>query len=487
MSRIVLVILILSFSVVGQTTADLVLINANIRTLDKQRPRAEALAVVSGLITAVGKSSDISRLVGPKTRVIDAGGKLVLPGFNDSHVHFTGIGNQFSHLDLRESRTAVQIIERIAFFARVLPKGRWMLGGGLDFADLSKLPSLARLDAASPDNPLLIYSADYKTAIANTRALAAGNVLSASGVLRGDEITRVRENVPAGYERNWAEIAETASNYAASLGVTSVQDVHSDDLIDVFRQLASSGRLKTRIYECVGIGNWKRTSAVRLKAASGTAMVRGGCVKGMSDGGDEEVSEFNQSIAEADKAGLQVMIHAIGALPIEHALDAFEATIATNGRHDRRFRVEHAARMSKADTERFVRSGAIASMQPYLFYNGPSSGDDYRCIADAGTSLAFGSDASITDLNPLLGVYSAVNSGGRSLTVEEAVRAYTLGSAYAEFQEKLKGTVEAGKLADLVILSDDIFAIDKGIIAKTQVLMTIVNGVVVFEAQRALL
>ncbi|MFZ1700289.1 MAG: amidohydrolase [Pyrinomonadaceae bacterium] len=482
--RIAFLILALSISTAGQTAADLVLLNGNIRTLDKQRPRAEAVAVSKGRITAVGTTTKIRKFVGPNTRVLDAKGKLVIPGFNDSHVHFTGIGNQFSHMDLRGALGGGQIVEKIGFFTRFLPKGRWILGGGLTFADIGRFPTLEQIDAASPNNPMLLYSPDYRKALVNSAAMAMAGIRSATGLVEGNAVLRIRKNIPSGHERNWTEIVETASNYAASLGVTSIQDVHSDDLAAVLHDLAANGRLKTRVYECIGIGERRRSIAAKLTAASGDAMVRIGCIKGMSDGSAEEIAELRHGIGESDKAGLQVMIHAIGKTPIGHTIDAFEAVIAENGKRDRRFRIEHGPRMKPADFERLAKSGIVASMQPHLFDRGGSSfGDNYRGFIAAGVAVAFGSDASMTDLNPLYGIYAAVDSGPNSITVEEAVRAYTYGSAYAEFQEREKGTIEAGKLADFVILSEDIFVIDRSEISGTGVVMTIVGGSVVFETK----
>lgn len=484
--RLFVLSVLLSFhpiSVDVQTSADLILINANIRTMDSSVPRAEALAARGGRIVAIGSTSDILKLANDKTQVIDAGGKLVIPGFNDAHVHFTGIGNKFSHLDLRQASDKTGVLDRIAFYSSILPKGRWLLGGGLSLLP-KDLPTLAEIDRVNPDNPVLIYLAGNKSSLVNSTALRRAKITLNDAVVAGELVARVRHQVPPDHERNWSEIAEMASNYAASLGVTSVQDVHSDDLLDVLNGLAASGRLKTRVYDCVGIQHRRRSIAAGIRAATGNGFVRGGCVKGLADGTRDEIDELRTSILESDKAGLQVMIHAIGARSNANVLTAFEAVAARNGRRDRRFRIEHATRMRSSDIPRLSRSGIIGSMQPYLFGAGS---DDLRAIIDSGAMLAFGSDASIGDFDPLLGIHAAVNSGRRSITVEEAVRAYTLGSAYAEFQEKEKGSLAVGKLADLVILSDDIFEIDRVRIDKTRVVLTVMNGRVVFERNSAML
>lgn len=474
-------------SAAGQTAADLVLKNANIHTMCRQMPRAEAVAVAAGRIVSVGTNREIEQFVTSKTRVIDAGGRLVIPGFNDAHVHLAGIGNSFSHLDLREARSGREMLAKIAHFARVLPKGRWIMARGWDSSARGNLPKPADIDAVSPANPLLLYSTDYSLALINLAAAKLGGVAPPDGIVMGVDLDRVRRRVPVDHEKNWPEIIETASNYAASLGVTSVQDVHSDDLLAVLRGLDAAGKLKVRVYECIGLADRRKSIALGLKAASGNSMVRGGCVKGMSDGSDDEIAELRQQVAEADRAGLQVMIHAIGPAANLNMLSAFEAAIASNGSRDRRLRVEHFARARPADMLRLSRSGIIASMQPHLFFNGPAYGDDYRRIFAAGTMVAFGSDASITDFDPLLGVHAAANSGLRSISVGDAVRAYTLGSAFAEFQETEKGTIEAGKLADLVILSEDIFSIPVSRIRGVRVVSTIVGGRLVYDAGKALI
>ncbi len=483
-----------TFSAVAQPTADLVLVKAKIVTLDRKKPRAEAMAVAGGKIIAVGSDSAIRRFTGPQTRVIDVGGKLVLPGFIDSHVHFTGIGNQFSHLDLRGMTARAEILDEVARYSTFLPKGRWIIGAGLEPAKLDPrgpLP-LELLDRESPDNPLIFYADGGRTAVTNSAAMrraaisletkdpADGTIVRdrtgrPTGVFTGNAVPLVRRHVPVYHARQWGEVAETASNYAASLGVTSVHDVHSDDLVDVLRLLDKAGRLKTRVYECIGIDAWQNASV------SSSGLVRSGCVKGTAFGVPEEIDELRKNVANADKAGLQVMIHAIGPRSNRNALDAFENAAKINGQRDRRFRVEHAARADAEDLPIFVRSKIIASMQPHLFYSGPGYGEDYRSIFNLGVIMAFGSDASMTDFDPLFGISAAVNSGDRSMSVEDAVRAYTQTAAYAEFQDDAKGTLEVGKAADFVILTDDIFSIDRRRIASAKVLLTVVDGKIVYN------
>jgi predicted amidohydrolase YtcJ len=450
--------------------------------MDAKQPRAEALAAADGRVIAVGGNDEIRRLIDAKTEVIDAKGRLVLPGFNDSHVHFTAIGNQFSHLDLKQVRSKDQIVERIRDYVALLPRGRWLIGAGIP-EDL-RLENTELLDAASPANPVLLYYSIPKRAVVNSLAMKAARLNPEKAVAAGDEMTWLRNAVPRDHAMNWAEIAETASNLAASLGVTTVQDVHSDDLADLMNTLHRQGKLKTRIYDCIGIEKYREAIDRGLKSGGGNAMVRGGCIKGITEGTEDEIAELTPVVTAADKAGIQVALHAIGGRAVAGALTIFENAARANGPRDRRFRVEHAARFRQSDISRFARGNFIASMQPFLFYGGPEFGDDYSAMSALGVKLAFGSDASMIDLNPMLGIHAAVNSGRRSISVEEAVRAYTVGSAYAEFAEHEKGTLAVGKLADLVMLSEDIFTVDRAGIKDVRVLLTVVDGRVVFRADQ---
>lgn len=477
--RFILILLFAAASVAAQSAPDLIIFNANVRTMDKANPTAEAIAVKDGRISAVGRSDDIRKLAGKDTKLIDAKGLLVLPGFNDAHAHFMAIGNLFSSIDLSTAKTEADVIDKLRHFARFLPKGRWILGSKLD---PSITISRAKVDFATPDNPLFVYYTDAKSALANKLSLELGRVESETGVFTGTGMMIVESKRPPNHVRDFPAIAETASNYAASFGVTSVQDTHSDDMAAVYRELHKQGKLKTRVYDCVSLTNWAKLAAIGAKAAEGDAMVRTGCVKGFYDPEDVETPMLEKNIAGADYAGLQVLIHAIGKEANAAVLTAFEKAIAANRPYDRRFRIEHGAGVAAADLPRFARSKIIPSMQPVLFFS-EASGDanDYRKLLDSGAPLALGADAPMRGLNPLEGIHAAVNAGGkRGLTVEEAVYAYTMGAAFAEFQEKEKGSIEVGKLADIVILSADIFA-EKANIRAAEIILTVAGGRIVYE------
>jgi predicted amidohydrolase YtcJ len=300
-----------------------------------------------------------------------------------------------------------------------------------------------------------------------------------TGILKGKAIALVRRFVPTIATEDKLAVAETASNYAASLGITSIQDVHSDDNTEIFRELLRQGKFKTRVYDCTPLRQWREVARANITRATGDAFIRTGCLKHFSDGDFAILPELTKEFIAADKADLQITVHAIGSRANEIILTAFENVIKANGPKDRRLMIEHAHNFRPEDLPRFARSNIIASMQPHLFYGG----EPYASLLKTKAVIAFGSDAPIADLNPLYGIDDAVNRGSISekISVEEAVYAYTMGSAYAEFQENVKGSITVGKLADLIILSDDIFTISSEKIEDTKVLTTIVDGKVVFE------
>jgi predicted amidohydrolase YtcJ len=504
------IICIFQIQIFPQTkTADLVIFNANVRTLDKKKPKAEAVAVSGNKFLAIGTNKEIRAFIGEKTKTIDANGKLILPGFNDSHVHFLGIGKQFFSIDLRETKTPQEAVEKIKFYVKFLPKNHWILGGFWDNVNWkpNDLPTKELIDAATPENPVFIYNKNPQIALANSLALKIAGfdkkdkaikngVIECNesgeptGIVRGEAVKYLKAFTPNLSEKQESAAAETSTNYAAYFGVTSVQDVHSDDNIEIFRELERQGKLKTRVYDCITLPNWEKLANAGIKRASGDAMIRKGCLKHFSDGDFDVIPDLLKMMIPADKADLQIAVHAIGSRANQVVLNAFEEVEKTNGKRDRRFRIEHAHNMRREDLKRFSASNTIASMQPHLFFGGVFNySEPYRDLLDSGAKVSFGSDASITDFNPLLGIYAAVmrgnlkDSANQAISVEEAVRAYTIGSAYAEFQENVKGTLTVGKFADMIILSDDIFTIPTEKIPDAKVLTTIVDGKIVYKSK----
>ncbi|HYY93059.1 MAG TPA: amidohydrolase [Pyrinomonadaceae bacterium] len=541
----------------GQTfAADLIIVNANIHTLDASHPLAQAVAVFGERIAAVGSNEEIKRLAGARTRVIDARGALVLPGFNDAHVHFLSGGFQLSSVDLRDADTPQEFAERIRAFASKLPKGRWITGGDWDHErwpnvnGSAPLPTKELIDSFTTDTPVFVNRLDGHMALANSFALKLAGVTrdtpdppggvivhdaktgEPTGVLKDAAQNFVWKVVPEPTFDEKLEAARAATNHAAAHGVTSVQDMSAGTTVGVYQALLDRGELKTRIYAVSPLPDWERLGRVGVLRAFGNETLRIGGLKGFSDGSlgsttalffepyndapnnrgipaDEMFPEgvMLKRVREADAAGLQVMIHAIGDRANDTVLSIYEQVIKEHGPRDRRFRIEHAQHLRPQDIARFGRDHVVASMQPYhciddgrwaekrIGHERAKTTYAFRSLLDSGAVLAFGSDWTVAPLDPVLGIYAAAtrrtldgkNPQGwipeQKITVEEAVRAYTVGSAYAEFAEQLKGTVTPGKLADLVILSQDIFKIDPVEIEKVRVQTTVMGGRVVYEAK----
>src|SRR5437016_3735601 len=533
-------------------SADLIIANGNIHTMDRSQPIANAVAVHGNRIIAVGSNDEIKKLAGANTEVIDAKGQLVLPGFNDAHVHFMSGGFQLSSVDLRDANTPQEFAERIRDFAAKLPKGRWITGGDWDHERWpeAKLPTKELIDRYTPDTLVFVNRLDGHMALANSLALKLAGVTHETKDPDGGVIVRdSKTGEPTGILKDAAQsfvwkvitapsfeeklvAARAATNHAASLGVTSVQDMSAGVDVGVYQTLLDRGELKTRVYAVWPLPSWDRLARTGVRAHFGNAMLRTGGLKGFADGSlgsttalffepyldapstsgipsDEMFPEgaMLERVRGADRAGLQVIIHAIGDRANDNILSIYERVEKEDGDRDRRFRIEHAQHPRPQDITRFARDKVIASMQPYhaiddgrwaekrIGHERAKTTYAFRSLLDSGATLAFGTDWTVAPLNPMLSICAAVtrrtldgkNPNGwipeQKISVEEAVRAYTVGSAYAEFQENEKGTISPGKLADLVILSGDIFKIDPNEIEKVKVVMTIMDGRVVYEAR----
>ncbi|HET9183097.1 MAG TPA: amidohydrolase [Candidatus Angelobacter sp.] len=533
----------------SKPAADLIVTNAKVWTVDKVRPQAEAFAVVGDRIVAVGSSAEMDAWHGPQTKVVDAQGRLVLPGFDDAHVHFVVGGNHLQAVQLKDAASAQQFAARIAQRARKMPKGDWITGGDWDEQKWSPpdLPSSEMIDAATPETPVFVNRYDGHESLANSLALHLANITAKTPDPPGGQILHDKQGNPTGILRDSAqELVEKvmppmshaqrmraiheAMDYAASLGVTSVQDMDpSYDDVKAYSELMEDKQLDVRIYVAPIETDWKDQAKLGIRHAFGTPFLRMGAVKGYADGslGSETAYFFEpytdnprshgllssemhppsamlQRLKAADAAGLQLCIHAIGDRAISMVLDIFQQIEKTNGKTDRRWRIEHSQTVAQKDFARYARLGVVASVQPYHAIDdgrwaekriGPQRiqrSYAYRTFLDNGVRLAFGTDWPVAPLSPMWTIYAAVtratldgkNPDGwipeQKLTVAEAVEAYTMGSAYAEFQEDQKGSITPGKLADFVVLSDDIFHIPPSQIKNVKVEATYLGGKLVY-------
>lgn len=534
---------------VPQFSPNLVILNANIHTMDPSHPTAEAIALCGNRIAALGTTAEIRAFAGSGTRVIDAAGRLVLPGFNDSHVHFLSGGFSLSNVDLRDAKSPTEMAARLAQFAMKTPKGRWIVGGEWDHEKWpgAPLPTRQMIDAATPDHPVFVNRLDGHMALANSLALKLAGITRDTKDVPGGLIVRDDQGEPTGVLKDAAEdlveraippktfeekhaAGRAATDHAASMGVTSITDMSAGEDVGAYQYMLEKGELKTRIYAIRSIVSWEVLGKAGVRAAFGSDMLRIGGLKGFADGSLGSTTAFffepyndapktrgllfDQMLPEgimlkrvqgADAAGLQVMIHAIGDEANYRILEIYKSVTASNGKRDHRFRIEHAQHLRASEIPRFGAEKVIASMQPY------HAADDgrwcekrigaertkgtyaFRTLLDTGAVLAFGSDWTVAPLNPLEGIKAAVTRQTldgkhphgwipeQRISVDEAVRAYTVGSAFAEFADTVKGSLKTGMLADLVMLDRDIYSIESSQIDQTRVLTTIMDGKVVFE------
>ncbi|PYK08193.1 MAG: amidohydrolase [Verrucomicrobia bacterium] len=534
-------------------SATLVVTNAAVYTVDKQHPRAEAVAIIGDRIAAVGSRAEIDLWRGPETKVIDAGGKLVLPGFNDAHVHFIQGGAQLDQVQLIDVASPQEFAKSIAAQVAKTPKGQWILGGRWDETKWPKpeLPTKELVDAVTAATPIFVERYDGHEALANSAAMKLAGVDAKTADVPGGVIVRDASGNPTGIFKDAAQeliykaippmsheqrirVARRALEHAASLGVTSVQHMNPEfPDVAAYSELAEKGELTTRIYAVPMETDWRDQAKVGIRRSWGSPYLRLGAVKGYADGSlgsrtaymfepfaddpgntgllSDEMhppSAMRERLMGADAAGLQLRVHAIGDRAISMMLDIFGDIEKEHGYHDQRFAIEHAQHSAQKDFERFAKLHVIASMQPYhaiddgrwaekrLGHDRARYSYAWRSFLDHGVTLAFGTDWPVAPLDPMLGLYAAVtratldgkNPGGwipeEKITLSEAVEAYTMSSAFAEFQEKDKGSITPGKLADMVILSDNIFDLKPEAIRKAKVEITIVGGKVVYGAAR---
>jgi predicted amidohydrolase YtcJ len=533
----------------SKPSADLIVTNARIWTVDKARPNAEALAVLGERIVAVGSAAEVDAWHGPQTKVLDAQGKLLLPGFNDAHVHFVDGGDHLQDVQLKDAATPEEFARRIGERAKTTPKGEWVMGGDWDEQKWSpaNLPTKELVDPVSPDTPVWVNRYDGHESLANSVTLHLAGITAKTPDPPGGEIVHDAQGNPTGVLKDAAQdlvvkvmppmtpahrmrAIHQAMDHAASVGVTSVQDMNpSYDDVRTYAELQEKSALTVRIYAAPLETGWRDQAKIGIRRAFGTPLLRMGAVKGYADGslGSETayffdpytdapdkhgllsdemhpVSAMQQRLRSADAAGLQLCVHAIGDRGISMILDIFVQIEKANGKRDRRWRIEHSQHMAAKDFVRYARLGVIASVQPYHAIDDgrwaeSRIGPDrikrtyaFRTFLENGVRLAFGTDWSVAPLSPMWTVYAAVtratldgkNPDGwlpeQKLTVAESIEAYTMGSAYAEFQEKEKGSITPGKLADFVVLSDDIFKIPPAAIKNVKIEATYLGGKLVY-------
>ena len=537
----------------GAAPADLVVVGARVWTGDPARPEATALAARGGRLVAVGGDADVRPLIGPSTRVVDARGRRVVPGFVDAHTHFVSGGFHLLAPELRDAASREEFVARLARHAAGLPPGAWITDGRWDHENWpgAPLPHRSWIDGVTGDHPVLLDRVDGHMSLANSRALARAGITRDTPDPDGGVIVRDPDGEPTGVlkdaaaalvakvvpPRSAAELDRAlaaALAHAARLGVTSIQDITQWEEWPAFERAHAAGALTVRVYARTPLASWERQRDLVAARGAGDDWLRLGGFKAYADGSlgsstalffepyadlpstagvlaDDFFPEgiFESRVAAADRTGLQVSTHAIGEKANALVLDVYERVARAHGERDRRHRIEHAQHLRRAEIARFGPLGVIASMQPvHLADDGRWAGkrlgpgrvhDSYplRSLLDAGARLAFGTDWPVAPLEPALGLAAAVSRRtldgahpdgwlpAERISVAEALAAYTAGSAWAEFAEDEKGVLAPGRLADLVVLSADPFALPPERLGDLRAEVTVVGGRVVHEREAA--
>lgn len=538
--------------------ATLVLVHGKIWTENPKQPEAEAVAVEGEHILAVGTSAEMMRLAGKDTRVIDAHGRRVLPGFNDAHVHFIMGSMSLRAVNAIHAKTPEEFRDMLGKFARTLSKGEWISDGAWDHENWPEghLPTHQLIDPVTPNNPVAIPRLDGHMLLANAKAMEIAGVNKNTPDVPGGVIVRDAQGNPTGIFKDAAEnligshipppspervrqALNDGLRYAAEHGVTSVQEMANDaretlpSNLRAYEAALREGKLTVRIAQFPGLYTWKNQANLGIQAGFGSPSLRLGGLKAFADGSLGSTTawffapykdapntsgiasdtllhpeEMYANMKGADAAHLQIAIHAIGDRANHTILDLYERLENENPAWDRRVRIEHAQHLTAGDIPRFAKLHVIASMQPYhaiddgrwaekrLGRERLKTSYAWRSLLDSGAVLAFGSDWPVAPMDPLMGIYAAAtrrtldgkNPNGwvpeQKITVAEAIHAYTMGSAFAEYQEKVKGSIEPGKLADMIVLSDDILHEDPVLIEKTRVEMTIFGGKVIYDREK---
>ena len=494
-------------------TATFAVVNARAWTGDPNRSWAEAVAVDGERILAVGSGAEIRALCGASTRIVDAKGAMLTPGFIDSHIHLMAYdrSHPLPPLFLRFVRGREEAAAQIAAYVAKLPKGSWILGE--DWTDSTwggQLPSRQWLDSIAPDHPVWLVEVEGNAGLANSAALRAAGITrdtpdeppgliardtrgEATGLIRGGPMWRIEAAIVERSREEDDRLLERVMTGLLRAGVTSVH--HNNSWYDflVLRRLHEAGRLRLRVYASPQLPAWQRMRDYTAAHGRGDAWMHWGGLKGYGaiNGGD-----YYRWVTGASRAGLQVMVHLGSEAELRTLLDVFARVRSEQSLRDPRFRVEHAHDMPLDLIPMLLNAGAIVSWQPPLLAHAdqrtaagsvpPKSLFNCRALLGAGVRIAFGTDTYpgreiVTPLASLQMALERAAPDGSRLTLDEALRAFTLDAAYAEFAEKQKGSLEAGKLADFVLFDRDFSRAGAHSIGDAKVRMTVVGGRVMFE------
>ncbi|KQR69872.1 amidohydrolase [Pedobacter sp. Leaf176] len=536
------VILTVFLSSCSKEKADVIVYNAKVYTVNSKFDIAQAFAVKDGKILAVGKTDEI-RATYSASEEIDATGKAVYPGFIDAHAHFFGYGQSLQTADLRDTKSWEDVIQRLTEFAKTHPDG-WLIGNGWDQNDWADkaFPTNEKLTALFPNRPVFLNRIDGHAAIANQKAfddagitseqkLTGGDMLTKNGKLTGvlidNAVGLVESKIPSPDAKLAEKILTDAQRNCFAAGLTTIDDCGLGfEAVDFIEKLQKENKLKMRLYVMLSDAepNYKylfkrgaiKTDRLNVRAfkvyADGALGSRGACLlKPYTDMPEKsgfllsDVKHYEEVASKIAAHNFQMCTHAIGDSANRVMLKIYNKVL--KGKNNKRWRIEHAQVVNSNDFDLFGKASIIPSVQPThatsdMYWAGQRLGTQrlkdayaYKQLLKQNGWIPLGTDFPVENINPLLTFYAATvredakgyPKGGfqmeNALTPEEAIKGMTIWAAKANFEEKEKGSLEIGKMADFVILDNDILKSSPQNILKTKVLKTYLNGEKVYEAK----
>ncbi len=521
----------------------LILLNGNLITLNSAQPRASAIVLRGDEILYVGDDAGAQMFRERDSEIIDLENQLTLPAFTDAHLHFTGFAQTLENVNLVGCHSLEEAVERVRARVAQTPRDVLIWGGGWNNAEWSNtaFPNKRALDAVAPNNPVILTRKDGHSIWLNSRALENAKITRETIVPDGGVIDYGEDGEPSGILREnamellgggvgafAADIREEtllrAMQYAHATGITTVHSIEGANALRAFQKLRANNKLTLRVVHTIPAENIELAANIGIMRGFGDEWLKLQAIKIFADGSlGSHTAELrepfldtpnNRGVAtttsemmlqqarQACEAGLDVWIHAIGDYAITRVLDVF-ATLRREGYSEPSLRVEHVQHLHPSDVTRFRELNVIASMQPIhqpsdMFVAEALLGREraawtyaFKSLLDAGAILAFGSDAPVEKMDPLLGIHAAVtrqNAQGipangwypeQKISVLDAVRAYTLGAASASGDEARAGSLAIGKRGDVIVLSEDIFEIPPREILNTRIVYTISGGKIV--------
>jgi len=528
--------------------------NGKIYTVNGKQPFAQFVVTEGNKILFVGSDKDAKKYISSDTKIVDLKGRLLLPGFIDSHTHFISGGFYLTGLDLNPAKSRAEFIQLLKEYIKG-KEDRWITEGNWDHEkwDVKKLPTKEWIDPFTKNIPVFVDRYDGHMALANSHALKLAGISKdtpspeggliikdpetgePTGILKDNAMDLVRNIIPPYTDEQYNEALTAALNEAKGFGVTSIGDMSYttdksfQDQLNTYQRFEKEGKLTVRVSTRMPINTYKKFIKSGIQNNFGDDFIQIGSLKAYADGSlgsstawffDHYAQDsttfglpndifqngnFEKWALDADKNKLQICVHAIGDRAVSTTLDVVEKIEKENPVWDRRFHIEHSQHLQPHDFARFARLGVIASMQPtHLLEDGNWAEKRigkkrlkymhaYNSFLKAGATVAFGTDFPVVTLNPLVGLYMAVTrrtSDGKNpdgleplekISIEDAIKCYTINGAYAEFQENKKGSIEPGKLADLIVLNQNILTIDPVKIKDVKIDMTILGGKIIYK------